>query len=220
MRLLMNILDNIVSINALFIQPCNLEKLKSNIFNITGTSNLIFSLDALLQAREFDQKSLKRLLTDEKNKTHCNNLIMLLKIFNPAISIEDVSLNDLELIGKWPCISIVAFDELLKQIRELHNLVSSYGFPIPINLRLGNNSISELAELFSRKKYVDYITKNYSLNLLDQITFDLLMKKLIDIDKNNLIELSTQFMFLHYSKVSNDYVRVIKLSPLTLVNLN
>jgi NADH:ubiquinone oxidoreductase subunit C len=214
---LMNILDYVVSINALFIQPCKLEEVKSKVFKITGTSNFIFTLEALLKAREFDQESFKRLLTDKKNEIHLKNLTLLLKNFNSSLSINDITVKNLNVIGKWPCITIVAFDELLNQIRELHDMVSSYGFPIPINLRLqaNNSTIAELKEVFKED-----VEQKYTLQLLDQNSFDLLMKKLINIDKNNLEELSSQFMFLHYRKASNNYVRVIKLDPITFVNLN
>jgi hypothetical protein len=92
-------------------------------------------------------------------------------------------------------------------------MVSSYGFTIPINLRLNLNdsTIGNLRNIFSTKEYIELITKKYTLQLFDQNSFDLLMKKLIDINKNNLEELSSQFMFFHYRKASNDYVRVIKL---------
>jgi hypothetical protein len=217
---LMSLLDYVVSINALFIKPCNLEKEKSKIFKITETSNFIFSLEALLQARKFDKEaSLKKLFADKKNELHLKNLTILLKIFNPTLVIEDISIKNLELIGKWPCISIGSFNQLLNQIRGLHDLVSSYGFPMPINLReLANHPIGDVIEFFSSDPN-EFINKNYSLGLLEQISFEYIMKDLLDIDKYNLEELSPQFMFLHYSKVSNNYMRVIKLSPMTTVNL-
>jgi hypothetical protein len=67
-----------------------LEKEKSKIFKITGTSNFIFTLEALLQARKFDKESFKKLLADKKNEIHLKNLTLLLKNFNPTLSSDEM----------------------------------------------------------------------------------------------------------------------------------
>lgn len=187
---LVTLLDLVSFVSKKFITPVSLTKIKLDIcqkLNIDQTQKYFLSLNVLIKDLNLSQ-FIERLEESEKKmlKQFLYTLINNEKILDNKYKLLST---DLKYFATFPCITIHGFNQILDDIRKLHQDVTYYSFPIDVDYR--NNSLS-LEKLVNHKFDPDIL---FAKDQYDNCLKDL-----------NYFKLNNNLIFVDFDEVSQNYV--------------